>query len=315
MLLNVAIFTWFGAVCPWYSFVHNSQIPIYRLIFLGILVLLLRRIPIVVAMQKGIHQIKDRRQLLFVGYFGPIGVSAIFYLYVSLEYLRTSVNVDGHEREDATRLGEIIYIIVWFLVICSIVAHGLTVPLGKLGFYLPRTISRVTSQGAHDPAFHDSESPATGSNSEGSSQSIYVIGRSSIKFPKSQSLPNFKAMSNHGTPKDLHSSSPTCPTTPTVEGIINFPQPVPHKLKEAQREGWSDEQLQKIGNPNSSTQGHLSRLHSLDECTLQNSPTRSRTSTDKTLTALMTPVGLGTRNIKVADEEEGEINKRAQIRY
>lgn len=42
MLLNLAIFMWYGAVCPWASFAHNSVIPIYRLIFLGILVLLLR---------------------------------------------------------------------------------------------------------------------------------------------------------------------------------------------------------------------------------------------------------------------------------
>lgn len=42
MLLNLAIFIWYGAVCPWASFLHNSTIPIYRLIPLGILVLLLK---------------------------------------------------------------------------------------------------------------------------------------------------------------------------------------------------------------------------------------------------------------------------------
>lgn len=42
MLLNLAVFIWFGATCPWESFAHNSVIPIYRLIFLGILILLLR---------------------------------------------------------------------------------------------------------------------------------------------------------------------------------------------------------------------------------------------------------------------------------
>lgn len=39
-------------------------------------------------------------------------------------------------------------VVVWFLAICSIVVHGLSIPLGKLGFFLPRTLSRVfTSQG------------------------------------------------------------------------------------------------------------------------------------------------------------------------
>ena len=42
MLLNLSIFVWFGAVCPWSLFLHNEIIPIYRLVALGILILLLR---------------------------------------------------------------------------------------------------------------------------------------------------------------------------------------------------------------------------------------------------------------------------------
>ena len=57
MLLNVSIFIWFGAVCPWRLFAHSPVIPIYRLIPLGILVLLFRRLPIIFAMHKQIHQI------------------------------------------------------------------------------------------------------------------------------------------------------------------------------------------------------------------------------------------------------------------
>lgn len=80
-----------------------------------------RRLPVVFAMHKFIHQIEEKRQALFVGFFGPIGVSAIFYLYVSLEFLGT-IEVDGHEREDAKQLGEGFMVIVWFLAICSIVS-------------------------------------------------------------------------------------------------------------------------------------------------------------------------------------------------
>jgi hypothetical protein len=72
-------------------------------------------------MHKYIHQIEEWRQALFVGFFGPIGVSAIFYLYISLEYLHISVVEHGQEREDAVRLGETMTIVIWFLVICSIV--------------------------------------------------------------------------------------------------------------------------------------------------------------------------------------------------
>ncbi|KAF2878190.1 Sodium/hydrogen exchanger family-domain-containing protein [Massariosphaeria phaeospora] len=161
MLLNVSIFIWFGAVCPWVEFVHNKVIPIYRLIFLGILVLLLRRPPIIFAMHKRIHQIEQKRQAIYVGFFGPIGVSSIFYLYITLEFLE-QIKVDGEVRPDAEYLMEVTNVVVWFLCICSIVIHGLTIPMTKLGVYLPRTISGVISTARDDrDAFHveDTENP------------------------------------------------------------------------------------------------------------------------------------------------------------
>jgi hypothetical protein len=146
MLLNVSVFMWYGAVCPWHKFVANNVIHIFRLVPLGIMVLLFRRLPMVLLYHKLklIHQIEDIRRALFAGFFGPIGVSAIYYLYISREFLR-DIEISGHERADAGRLGECIEIIVWFLVICSITVHGLSIPLGKLGFYLPRTISTAIS--------------------------------------------------------------------------------------------------------------------------------------------------------------------------
>lgn len=140
MLLNLAIFIWFGAVCPWTKFGHNAIIPIYRLIFLGILILFLRRVPIVLAMGHQIHQIENNAQSAFVGFFGPIGVGAIFYLLEGREFLR-SLTVDGVEREDARQVAEAMDIVIWFLVVCSIVVHGLSVPLGKAAYHLPRTVS------------------------------------------------------------------------------------------------------------------------------------------------------------------------------
>lgn len=96
-----------------------------------------------------------------MGFFGPIGVGAIFYLSISQEYLRTEVLDDnGIEREDAARLREIMTVVIWFLVVCSIVSlfrlsacflgvkfadenqivHGLTIGLVKLGIQVPRTL-------------------------------------------------------------------------------------------------------------------------------------------------------------------------------
>jgi NhaP-type Na+/H+ or K+/H+ antiporter len=127
MLLNLSIFIWFGAVCPWGSFTANSVVSIYRLVLLGILILLLRRLPILFALRKYIHQIDGRRQAVFMGFFGPIGVSAIFYLYITLEYLET-VTTDGIQRDDARRLGEVVTVVVWFLAICSNVSFMSATP-------------------------------------------------------------------------------------------------------------------------------------------------------------------------------------------
>ena len=69
-----------------------------------------------------IHQIEEKRQAIFVGFFGPIGVSAIFYLYISIDFLET-ITVDGVMREDAKQVADTLTLVVWFLTICSIVSH------------------------------------------------------------------------------------------------------------------------------------------------------------------------------------------------
>ncbi|TKX19495.1 Na(+)/H(+) antiporter-like protein 1 [Elsinoe australis] len=168
MLLNVTIFIWFGAVCPWRLFSHSEFIPIYRLIPLGVLVLLFRRLPVVFALHKFIHQIEGYRHALFVGFFGPIGVSAIFYLYITREFLEQVTDLNGEQRSDAHQLSEVTNVVVWFMVICSIIVHGISIPLGKLGFYLPRTISaalatpdrntstaRLSSSSTTSPSTHE----------------------------------------------------------------------------------------------------------------------------------------------------------------
>jgi sodium/hydrogen antiporter len=73
-------------------------------------------------MHRYIHQIEEKRQAIFVGFFGPIGVSAIFYLYISNEFLET-ITVDGVMREDAKQIADTLTLVVWFLAICSIVSQ------------------------------------------------------------------------------------------------------------------------------------------------------------------------------------------------
>lgn len=54
----------------------------------------LRRLLIIFPFRKSIRQIEEVRQTIFVRFFGLIGVSAFFSLYVSLKFLKTII-VDG----------------------------------------------------------------------------------------------------------------------------------------------------------------------------------------------------------------------------
>ncbi|OAQ60914.1 Na/H antiporter [Pochonia chlamydosporia 170] len=146
MLLNVSIFLWYGAYLPWETFANNPIVPLSRLVPLGLLVLILRRLPWVFGMHAWIPQIRQIRQAIFVGFFGPIGVSAIFYLFISIEFIEEHMSDEnGVPREDVKDLAETIRIVVWFLAVCSIVVHGLSIPLGRLGYLAPR-IHRVLSE-------------------------------------------------------------------------------------------------------------------------------------------------------------------------
>jgi NhaP-type Na+/H+ or K+/H+ antiporter len=69
-----------GAVIPWDDFHQpdTSGITWPRLLLLGVLVLLFRRIPSTLALYKFMPKCcKNWREALFMGYFGPIGKSNI----------------------------------------------------------------------------------------------------------------------------------------------------------------------------------------------------------------------------------------------
>ena len=232
LLLNVAIFAWFGAICPWHMFLANNVIPLYRLVPLGILILLFRRPPIVLAMHTKIHQIEEWRQALFVGYFGPIGVSAIFYLYTAREVLE-SYTVNGVQREDAARLEEVLTVVVWFMTIVSIVAHGLSIPLGKVGWYLPRTLSslgsrsmsRASSDGDPNATFHVNRGNASAVEvgpTQDRPHQVFRIGRAVIRDPRGQSR---SAGRSHS--RDVSGTQTPKERTAGNEPLRNHPPPNP----------------------------------------------------------------------------------------
>lgn len=75
-LLNYATFGYLGAVMPWNEFQmpETTGITIPRLLGLGALVLIFRRIPAIMAGYRFMSEIcSDWTEALFMGHFGPIG--------------------------------------------------------------------------------------------------------------------------------------------------------------------------------------------------------------------------------------------------
>lgn len=127
VLLNFGGFIYIGAILPWSEF--NSEvtgISIGRLITLGLLILLLRRIPAMMVVYKAMpNTVKSWREALFMGYFGPIGIGAVFYVEHARHLFPKLDAAETHEEEDLLRaMGPVVY----FLVLFSIVVHGLSIP-------------------------------------------------------------------------------------------------------------------------------------------------------------------------------------------
>ncbi len=143
-LLNAAIFIYLGALLPWAEFGNGAiGLSAWRLIVLGILVLIVRRLPWVMAWYPLIPSLDSWREAVFAGYFGPIGVSAVYYAILAVERL----------PEPRQRLREVIYPVVLFLALTSTVAHGITIPVARFTPHIyrrTRSSVSVASEGATD---------------------------------------------------------------------------------------------------------------------------------------------------------------------
>jgi hypothetical protein len=158
LLINLTFFVYFGTIIPWEQF-NNGYYGMYawKLVVLGILVVLFRRIPIMIMLKPIIPDIKTWREALFAGHFGPIGVGAIFVAILARGEL---------EHEDPTPLAELppdtapfsetIYLvwpIVCFLVIVSILVHGSSIAVFTLGKHI-NTLSLTMSYTQANDANH-----------------------------------------------------------------------------------------------------------------------------------------------------------------
>lgn len=138
LLLNLAYFVYFGTIIPWEQ--YNSGIEgltVWRLVVVAIFVLLFRRIPIMMALKPFIPDIRNWREALFAGHFGPIGVGAIFVAILARAELEHEEPVPlsempGPGAEHYTLI-YLVWPIVTFLVISSIIVHGSSIAVFTLG--------------------------------------------------------------------------------------------------------------------------------------------------------------------------------------
>lgn len=128
VLLNFGGFMYIGAIMPWDEFNQPdvTGITYPRLLGLGVLVILFRRIPAIFLTYKLMPGVcKNWKEALFMGYFGPIGAGAVFYLEHTRIHLFPELGAgDGEESALIRAIGPV----VMWLVLFSIIVHGLSIP-------------------------------------------------------------------------------------------------------------------------------------------------------------------------------------------
>jgi NhaP-type Na+/H+ or K+/H+ antiporter len=85
-VFTLPLFIIFGAMLPWSEW-YKLGWPLLGLIAT---IIFLRRLPVLLGIGKSIKTLKDTKEYAFTGWFGPIGIAALFYAI--LAHLKTGRN-------------------------------------------------------------------------------------------------------------------------------------------------------------------------------------------------------------------------------
>ncbi|CAK5263635.1 unnamed protein product [Mycena citricolor] len=108
----------------------------------------LRRIPVVLLLYRFVPEIKTWKEALFTGHFGPMGVGAVFVSTLAVSRLPQPNNPPADQQE---LLAATLQPIVAFVVLGSIIVHGLSIPFFTLsGNMQSRTRSLMVTLSRHD---------------------------------------------------------------------------------------------------------------------------------------------------------------------
>ena len=165
-LFNVAAFIFVGAWMPFNRFHINmsgisseTDLEVWRLAVLALLIFLLRRLPIMMGLYRWIPDLRTWREAAMYGHFGPMGITAIFMSTLGNEFLRHHIDSlpsppTSSNFQQIRIVRDTIEPIIAFVVLCSIIIHGLSIPgfsLGKRVHSLHRTWSRKDTVGNGRP--------------------------------------------------------------------------------------------------------------------------------------------------------------------
>lgn len=116
MIVNLVYFLFFGVSIPWSSF-NSLDFPLWKLFVCAILILIFRRLPAILAISRIMSPKLSFSEAVTVGWFGPVGVGAMWYEVLASTKLPENASFK---------------IIIYFIVLCNVVVHGLVVPISKL---------------------------------------------------------------------------------------------------------------------------------------------------------------------------------------
>jgi len=190
LLINLTYFVYFGTIIPWADFNdHDIGLYAWRLVILAIFVILFRRIPIMMALKPLIPDIKTWREALFAGHFGPIGVGAIFVAMLARAELESGSPVPLTKLPDPEAphyaLIRVVWPIVAFLVVASIIVHGSSIAVFTLGRHINTlTLTMSFTQANEDGPSWMSRLPRISSQSRSQARTMSDTDGDDLKMPE-----------------------------------------------------------------------------------------------------------------------------------
>lgn len=146
LVLNCACFIYIGAWLPFNQFdISELGISPWRLVVFMLVILVLRRIPSILILYKLMPEVSNWREALFCGHFGPIGVGAVFISTLAQSRLEVPHSPPSSQQD---LLAIALQPIVSFVVLGSILTHGLSIPFFSVG---RRTLTFSRSLVAEQP--------------------------------------------------------------------------------------------------------------------------------------------------------------------